>query len=88
MAKVYATVRGAEVQIPPYGVATEQSPCVVPAAVGEELSKVEGLRVEPDGEDAATVVPAGTYETREELDVAIKATVETARAKRPKSEKE
>ncbi len=48
MAKVYATVPGAEVQIPPYGVATEQSPCLVPEPVGEELSRVEGLRVEPD----------------------------------------
>ncbi len=48
MAKVYATVPGAEVQIPPYGMATEHVPCVVPECVGEELSKVEGLRVEPD----------------------------------------
>ena len=48
MAKVYATVPGAEVQIPPYGVATNDRSCLVPAAVGEELGKVEGLRVEPD----------------------------------------
>lgn len=48
MAKVFAAMPGAEVQIPPYGMATEQNPCLVPAEVGEELSKVEGLRVEPD----------------------------------------
>jgi hypothetical protein len=48
MPRVYATVPGAERQIPPYGTATEHTPCLVPAAVGEELSKVEGLRVEPD----------------------------------------
>jgi len=46
--RVYTTVPGAEVQIPPYGTATEHTPCLVPASVGEELSKVEGLRVEPD----------------------------------------
>ncbi len=48
MAKVFATVPGPEVQIPPYGTATEQNPCLVPASVGEELSRVGGLRVEPD----------------------------------------
>ncbi len=59
MAKVFAAVPGAEVQIPPYGTATNDRPCLVPAAVGEELSKVEGLRVEPDAVfiDFGTGVP-------------------------------
>ncbi len=48
MAKVYATVPGAEVQIPPFGVATNDRPCLVPPAVAEELAHAEGLRVEPD----------------------------------------
>ena len=48
MPKVYATVPGAEVWIPPFGTATNQHPCLVPASVGEELSKVEGFKVEPD----------------------------------------
>ncbi len=48
MPKVYATVPGAEVWIPPHGMATNDSPAVVPAAVGAELAKVDGLRVEPD----------------------------------------
>ncbi len=53
MPKVYATVPGAEVWIPPYGTARNDSPAVVPAAVGAELAKVEGLRVEPDEPAAA-----------------------------------
>jgi hypothetical protein len=48
VAKVYATVPGAEVWIPPFGTATNDGPCVVPAAVGEELARAEGLRVEMD----------------------------------------
>lgn len=48
MPKVYATVPGAEVQIPPYGTATNDRPCLVPAEVGRELATVAGLRVEPD----------------------------------------
>lgn len=48
MPKVYATVPGAEVWIPPYGTATNDRPAVVPPVVAEELAKIEGLRVEPD----------------------------------------
>ncbi len=48
MPKVFATVPGAEIWIPPYGTATNDRPCVVPAAVAEELAKAEGLRVEAD----------------------------------------
>jgi hypothetical protein len=46
--KVYATVPGAEVWIPPYGTATNELPCIVPAEVGEELAAAEGLRVESE----------------------------------------
>lgn len=48
MVKVYATVPGAEVWIPPYGTATNESPCLVPAAVAKELAHDKSLRVEPD----------------------------------------
>jgi hypothetical protein len=48
MVKVYATVPGAEIWIPPYGTATNDRPCLVPPTVAEELSHAEGLRVEPD----------------------------------------
>lgn len=48
MARVYATVPGAEVWIPPYGTATNDGSCVVPDAVAEELAQAEGLRIEPD----------------------------------------
>jgi hypothetical protein len=46
--KVYATVPGAEVWIPPFGMATNEVPCLVPASVAAELARAEGLRVEPD----------------------------------------
>jgi hypothetical protein len=48
VARVYATTPGAEVWISHYGPATETVPCVVPEAVGVELAKVEGFRVELD----------------------------------------
>ncbi len=67
MAKVFATVPGAEVQIPPYGMATEHVPCVVPASVGEELSKVEGLRVEPDESSPAPKKKGSGWKTASEL---------------------
>ena len=51
MRKVYATVPGAEVRIPPYGTATNEVPCLVPASVAAELARSEGLRVEPDDPD-------------------------------------
>lgn len=56
MAKVFATVPGAEVRIPPYGTATNDGACVVPAAVAEELAKIQGLRVEAD-EPAPRLAP-------------------------------
>ena len=87
MPKVYATVPGAEVWIPPYGTATNDRPCVVPAPVAEELAKAEGLRVEADEPIVVTVRP-GVYRTREDLDGAIAAAVETGRNKRPPNEKE
>jgi len=46
--KVYATVPGAEIWIPPFGMATNEAPCLVPASVAAELARAEGLRVEPD----------------------------------------
>ena len=46
--KVYATVPGAEVWIPPFGMATNEVPCLVPASVAAELARAEGLRVEAD----------------------------------------
>lgn len=46
--KVYTTVPGAEAYIPPYGTATNDTPCVVPVAVGAELARADGFRVEPD----------------------------------------
>ncbi len=58
MPKVYATVPGAEVQVDFYGTATNDRPCLVPAAVAEELAHAEGLRVEPD-EPAPRLAPRG-----------------------------
>lgn len=46
--KVYATIPGAEVWIPPYGTAKNDVPCIVPPEVGAELAVAEGLRVESD----------------------------------------
>ena len=51
MFKVYATVPGAEVWIPPYGTATNDRPALVPAAVAKEFAHTEGLRVERDEPD-------------------------------------
>lgn len=53
--RIYAAVPGAEVWIPPYGMATNDVPCIVPASVGEELARAEGLRVEP-GEPVAITI--------------------------------
>ncbi len=86
MPKIYATVPGAEVWIPPYGMATNDSPAVVPAAVGAELAKVDGLRVEPDEE--VITIPPGIYATRQAFDTAVETATVIARANRPKSEKE
>jgi hypothetical protein len=88
MPKVYATVPGAEVWIPPHGMATNDSPALVPAAVGAELAKVEGLRVESDEDVTVVTVAPGVYRTAEDLEAALDAAVEKTRAKRPKSEKE
>jgi len=48
MPKIFATVPGAEVRISHYGTATNDQPCLVPAAVAKELAHDKTLRIEPD----------------------------------------
>ena len=77
--RVFTVPAGLEVAIDHYGTATNDRPCLVPASVAAELAADPRLRIEGAEETVVVSIPVDTHETKEQLDAAIEAAVETAR---------